>query len=187
MAFHQSQHPYWTPRRQRNFWRKYSKLSPKARGWLIDAEAGWPQPALSAHEGGEKPSEHDLALARAKRPVQPGTCWNCGKAPRGLCCCINCGAEQPVGQWYFPAICWPPFDPNNPVLAFGAVGFRYGEHFLNYDFVITEYDTERRRTLSAMMARDASAKRKANSEFHGQALQGLLAEWRARYGRSERR
>lgn len=179
----QSRH-YWTPRRHKRWQRHFDRLSPKERGALIDSEAGWPERRNDSRRdyAREALSKEELTALRVAPGVWPGTCWNCGKAPRGLCACLRCGAELPVGSWWFPPIQWPEFSADDPVLAVGTVGFRYGEHFLRCEFAVAEPDAERRKALAAMMARDAVAKREANREFLWRALDALVAEWRARFG-----
>jgi len=168
---YRSRQSYWTPRRRRRFWRQYERLSGQARAGLLDNDV------IAPRGGGVLTPEE-----RAQVPVPFGCCWNCHRLPHGLFACIYCGAEQPVGQWRFPPICWPAFDENDAVLAFGTVGFIYGRHWLDYEFALAEPDTTRRREIAESIARDPTAKRQANQDLLQQAVQNLLQHWQEKFG-----
>jgi len=175
----QSKQSYWTPRRLRGFRRAYAGLSGKDRAGLVC----FPKDIDALPLGGDAPSAGEVAAMAARKPGRVGCCWHCSQPVCGLFACMFCGAEQPVGVWRFPAICWPAFQPDDAVLAFGVVGFIYDRTWINYEFALAEPDMRKRQALAETVAGDAQAKRAANADLVGLAVQGVLAHWRERFGR----
>lgn len=178
--YYSRKYGHWTPKRKREFWRGVSKLSGQERAGLFDTGDIWPT-GPSTYRG-ERVSEAELEGMRARCPVYPGTCWNCGKAPGGLCGCIHCGREQPVGKWKFSPIFWFPFDPDDAALAFGRIEFVYGNHLVSHAFAYAENDVERRREILAAVLADPNVQREANKSLLEQEVPKLLALWRDKFG-----
>ena len=77
---------------------------------------------------------------------------------------------------------WVPFDEGDDVLAFGAVGFIYGEHYINHDWICVEPDAKARKAILAEVSADPTLKRQANKVILAEAIPALLEVWRKDYG-----